>query len=233
MADSAESAIKVDDIIIGSNSGAWFKSNAIKSAPSNSLFAANLGHSMVLARRVLSIETVEGGCKRMNTEHLHHLELFDSVRHESTGHRPFHDVPATKENLALAASTTERVRQATNADGSRRGLAVVNPDAPIVSCSAFKVPVGSQYAGPGGNAASGILYNIGSAAGCVQYNYDVGSISMNYNWNTHSALNFNQNIGPGLSCQNCYVFSGAGFMAIAQYSTRNYFYMEVKIGGGR
>jgi hypothetical protein len=226
----ADSAIKADDIIIGSNNGAWFKTNAVKSAPANSLFVERDDHSMVLARRVLSVENLEGGCKRINTEHLHYLELFNNVKIESKGHRPFHDVPATPENLALAASTAERVKAATNADGSRRRLPVVNPDAPLVACSSFKTPVGTQYAGPGGQ--NGIQYSIGSAAGCVQYNYDVGSVSMNYNWNTRSAMIYNYNIGPGLSCTNCYVYSGAGFMAVAQYSTRNYFYMEVKIGGG-
>ena len=206
----ADSAIKADDIIIGSNKGAWFKTNAVKAAPANSLFLERDDHSMVLARRVLSVENLEGGCKRVNTEHLHYLELFNNVKIESKGHRPFHDVPATPENLALAASTAERVKAATNADGSRRGLTVVNPDKPLVACSAFTTPVGQRYYS-GGNAEIGIQYFLGSGAGCLQYNYEVGSISMNYNWNTHSAT-VGPNIGPGLSCTNCYVYSGAGFM---------------------
>ena len=55
---------------------------------------------------------------------------------------------------------------------------------------------------------------------------------MNYNWQTKTATQRVVTLMPGLTCTDCYLYTGAGFLVIAQYSSGNYFRAEVKVAGG-
>lgn len=212
---------KVGDHVIGSSHGAWF----MQASPKQGMYAAHkdgTSHSIVLARRVLSMTVGADNCHTLTTETVHPLELFESMNVESRGTRPFHEI-------SLAEAKEMEQEQQKQKEASRH-LQVANPDPPLVACSKFTAPVGTKYAGPG--SAGGVSYSIGSSAGCLQYNYDVGSVAMNYNWNTKSAVSRNLLIATGLTCRDCYLYTGAGFLAIGQYVTRQYFRMEVKVSGG-
>jgi len=208
------------DFVIGSSHGAWFKSKSVQSRlASAGLLAAHKDdaskHSIALVRRVVSTELAADGCRKVITESLHPLEIFESMKIESSGVRPFHDV-----SVPLATPTEERERELQNN--------VVNPDAPLVTCPKYAFTAGKQFTK---GTAGGVSYNLGTQGGCLQYNYNIGSITMNYNWNTRGSQ---QTIllSTGLTCKDCYLYTGAGFLVIAQYQTGSSFRAEVKVGGG-
>jgi hypothetical protein len=217
---SSDRKLREGDLVIGSSHGAWYKSASVQPKLSTAgllkTHAEADKHAIVLARRVLSVKTIaDGGCVSATTESLHPLELFETMDIESSGYRPFHDV-----SVPLAVSTEERERELQN---------VANPDAPIVACPDFTFTKGKQFTQ---GTASGVSYNLGSQGGCLQYNYNIGSISMNYDWNSRAASQTNVVLSSGLVCSDCFLYTGAGFLVIAQYSTGSFFRAEIKVAGG-
>jgi len=240
------SSVSARDLIIGSNKGSWWSTveEARQNGPSHGLFPERTdgAHTMVLARRVLRVESLANNdnCHVIKTESIHFLELFEHMKIESKGVRPFHEwtpaSPASQSDIDINVNV-EQSRElgiSLPAVDVNKGANVVYPDAPIVTCDKFSSPsgMGIPLTSSGKNSAYGISYSLATKGGCVQYNYNLGSISMNYAWNTHSAAVSNVKITDGLICSNCYVYTGAGFMAIAEYSTNNFFNFEVKVGGG-
>ena len=217
---SSDRQLREGDLVIGSSHGAWYKSASVQPKLSTAgllkTHAEADKHAIVLARRVLSVKTLaDGGCVSATTESLHPLELFETMDIESSGYRPFHDV-----SVPLAVPTEERERELQN---------VANPDAPIVACPDFVHTKGKQFTQ---GTASGVSYNLGSKGGCLQYNYNIGSISMNYNWNSRAASKTKVQLSQGLRCKDCFLYTGAGFLVIAQYVTGSYLRAEIKVAGG-
>lgn len=192
--------LSVGDHVIGSTAGAWFNSAPVQGSLSTAGLMARHAdatkHSLVMVRRVLSVSAAQDdNCRVVKTESLHPLELFASMDVESSGTRPFHDV-----QRPFAQQTEEEERK----------LQVANPDAPLVACASF--PQASTGKTIAAGTVAGVAYNLGTGAGCLQYNKDVGSISMNYDWNKRGAVNRQVTLTQGLTCSDCYLYTGAGFL---------------------
>lgn len=174
-----QEVLSVGDHVIGSTAGAWFKSAPVQASLSSAGFmprhADAAKHSLVMARRVLTVsDAQEGHCRVVQTESLHPLELFASMRIESAGTRPFHDV-----QRPFVQQTEEEEEEAA------RKLAIANPDAPIVACSAFKEAATGKSIAAG--TVAGVAYNLGTQAGCLQVR-DASSAAFHFSSPAHLVL---------------------------------------------
>jgi hypothetical protein len=202
---------RANDILIGSKSGKWFDSAREHSA----LWASsvNMLQDLVILRRIVSIST-HGSCHRVLTERMHPLELFHSVHTETTAEHPFQTTyfnPKIKENRKLFSS-------------------IVTPDSPLVACDDSSW--GSFYPVSGGSNEDDYQFQLGLTKGCAEFSKDVpGSFNFNYDFKTGQAVSPTLGLFQGVACENCFVFLGAGVLAIVNYQGSTVT-IELKIGGG-
>jgi hypothetical protein len=69
---------------------------------------------------------------------------------------------------------------------------------------------------------------------CFHSNIQTGSFNFNYDTTTQSAATPSIDIITGVTCEECYIYAGAGLLLIFQYSVglSNWMRFQAKIGGG-
>ena len=173
----------------------------------------------VLARQVTDKYT-KNGCTVMQTIPVHHLELFKRATFESHVDIPFQNsfYMETEEKRNLASQ-------------------FVGPDLPIRACSdtAFDYSwydVAAKYTLLQPDFQLKYCIGVSCSKFCAQYSKDIpGSFNFNYDFSSGKAITNSLQIANGVTCTNCYLFFGAGFIVIAEY-LNSAFMFETKIGGG-
>ena len=210
-------------ILIGSSEGAWYASEHVQSR----LLTAGLlpkhetKPTLTLVRRVLSAEAnAADKCVHVKTEPLGALEIFNEIHIESLGSHPF-------STTFYSEPGSERDLQGTMGYGN------VKADPPLISCQAsyWQNNVTPYTIGKGKN------YALGLTIGCAQWDTLTPGFNMNYNTQTHSAVQSNidlsNGMGSGMTCSNCYAFMGNAFLAIINYKLKGMsLSFEVKLNGG-
>lgn len=210
--------------LIGSRDGQWHQSKHAQQ-----LFKSRGSSDMNVVRQVTGYMYEESTkCHSIVTENVLPLELFQYMRIESNGNHPFH-------TEYFLSDEERRSRELLINDDIN-----IAPDPPLVSCSHSGWGSGYAFADTGTYSNAKYNYKLGVYLGCAEFSMKApGSFNYNYDYTTYKARQ-SIDLGNGVVCSNCYVFMGAAFMAIIEYTSSYYsgpigyskFYIEGKVQGG-
>ena len=208
------------DFLVGTHEGNWNKKMSNFGSSQQQQQQQQMG--LIFSRKVIAIESHASrqGCLKVQTTKINPLELIDHFEIQSKAEAPY-SLDYMTPQAALARGLLK-----IDLDG------FVSYDSPLVACN-DDVFNGNGLSKSGDSWSVNLLYS--GSAGCVSVGMDVpGSLNFNFDTNTNSAigpLTLLPSV-PSVTCPNCYLVLGAGFLVVVNYfSQGTYLDFEAKMSG--